>query len=56
MVVKKLIEKLLVASGTTCFLPMMALLACGHLGDRTTLVYGKCMTKIRCLWTAFWFW
>jgi len=34
-------EKLLVATGATCFLPIMALLACGHLGDRTTVVYGK---------------
>jgi len=34
-------EKRLLTMSTACFLTMMALLACGHLGDRTTVVYGK---------------
>ncbi len=41
------------------FRPMMtlAMLACGHLGDRTTVIYGeKHMTKISSLWTALRFW
>ena len=40
---KKISGKILLVKSIALFLPMMALtmLACGHLGDRTTVVYGK---------------
>ena len=38
---KKIIEKPLFVRAITVLLPITALLACGHLGDRTTVVYGK---------------
>jgi hypothetical protein len=41
MAVKNIFEKLSLVKGIALFLPTMAMLACGHLGDRTTVVYGK---------------
>ncbi|OJV12436.1 MAG: hypothetical protein BGO21_06750 [Dyadobacter sp. 50-39] len=38
---KKRFEKLLLVKSIAFFLPVIALLSCGHLGDRTTVVYGK---------------
>lgn len=38
---KKIFKKSRFVRAITVLLPVMAMLACGHLGDRTTVVYGK---------------